>query len=85
MDFFRPSFLRRSGANDENLSLPERFDARKEWPTCNSIGLIRNQVPMWACTKSMAGEENFGIYGIFWCFVLWLKKSAFAKKKRMSN
>eukprot|EP00434_Breviolum_minutum_P004760 symbB.v1.2.004193.t1/scaffold236.1/size256932/3 len=50
----RPSFLRRSGANNENneeknLSLPERFDARKEWPTCNSIGLIRNQGRCGSC------------------------------------
>ncbi len=43
--FVRPSFLRsRAGTNEKNLTLPERFDARKEWPTCNSIGLIRNQV-----------------------------------------
>ncbi|CAJ1407802.1 unnamed protein product [Effrenium voratum] len=37
----QPSFMRRA--------LPDSFDARAEWPNCNSIGVIRNQGSCGSC------------------------------------
>ncbi|KHJ99372.1 hypothetical protein OESDEN_00610 [Oesophagostomum dentatum] len=38
------------GHSNDNETIPESFDARKQWPECNSIKLIRDQ--------SNCGKEN---------------------------
>lgn len=47
----RPSFLRhgKMDANSAAVGIPSTFDARKQWPKCNSIGLIRNQGRCGSC------------------------------------
>ena len=39
------SFVRRT----KNCDLPKEFDARKEWPHCDSIGTIWDQGNCWSC------------------------------------
>ena len=57
----RPSFLRHAtDAKSELPGIPATFDARKQWPKCNSIGLIRNQAGIGSrfCLRCVVVEEK---------------------------
>jgi cathepsin B len=44
-DKYRLPILR----HEENLEIPETFDARKQWPECKSISEIRDQGSCGSC------------------------------------
>jgi len=50
--------------NDEDVSLPRNFDARKRWPKCKSIGMIRDQGPCggcWAISVAQVATDRYCI------------------------
>lgn len=51
--------------NDEDdLNLPKNFDARKQWPKCKSIGMIRDQGPCggcWAISVAQVATDRYCI------------------------
>jgi hypothetical protein len=58
----RPSFLRHeTEANEASPDVPAIFDARKQWPKCNSIGLIRNQAGIGGDTLDHVGSILWGV------------------------
>lgn len=59
--------------HDESEEVPEEFDARDQWPECQSIRQIRDQSDCGACwvsfsntTYSIKVRNNFQLFSGFW-------------------
>jgi len=58
---YRPADL------DEDIDLPQDFDARKEWPECPSIGKVVDQGPCggcWATAASSIAQDRYCIQNV---------------------
>lgn len=51
-------------SDEDDLDLPRGFDARKQWPKCKSIGMIRDQGPCggcWAISVAQVATDRYCI------------------------
>lgn len=45
--------------HEENVDIPESFDARKNWPKCKNIGVVTDQG---ACVACYVGDNFFFLF-----------------------